>query len=55
MIRQYELVDMVRAYDPNVDESLLDRAYVFSMKLTGRRRGTPVTPIFRTPWKLPAF
>lgn len=35
MIRQYELVDMVRAYDPNVDEGLLNRAYVFSMKAHG--------------------
>ena len=26
MIRQYELVDMVRAYDPNLDEALLNRA-----------------------------
>ncbi|HIF09875.1 MAG TPA: bifunctional (p)ppGpp synthetase/guanosine-3',5'-bis(diphosphate) 3'-pyrophosphohydrolase [Sneathiellales bacterium] len=35
MIRQYELVEQVRAYDPNADESLLIRAYVFSMKAHG--------------------
>jgi len=27
-LRQYELVDLVRAYDPSVDEALLNKAYV---------------------------
>jgi guanosine-3',5'-bis(diphosphate) 3'-pyrophosphohydrolase len=29
MIRQYELVERVKAYDPNADEDALNRAYVF--------------------------
>ena len=44
LIRQHELVDKVRAYDPEVDEHLLNRAYVFSMKAHGgqtRKSGDP--------------
>jgi GTP pyrophosphokinase len=35
MIRQYELVDRVKAYDPNADEEALNRAYVYSLKMHG--------------------
>jgi guanosine-3',5'-bis(diphosphate) 3'-pyrophosphohydrolase len=35
MIRQYELVEAVKAYDPQADEDLLNRAYVFAMKAHG--------------------
>jgi len=35
MIRQYELVEAVKAYDPHADEDLLNRAYVFAMKAHG--------------------
>ncbi len=35
MIRQDELVEAVRAYDPHADEDLLNRAYVFAMKAHG--------------------
>ena len=31
MLRQYELVERVKSYDPDADEDLLNRAYVFSM------------------------
>ncbi|MFZ5618188.1 MAG: RelA/SpoT family protein [Pseudomonadota bacterium] len=44
LIRQHELVDRVRAYDPHVDEHLLNRAYVYSMKAHGgqtRKSGDP--------------
>lgn len=49
MIRQYELVEMVRAYDPNVDESLLNRAYVFSMKAHGSQTRHSGDPYFSHP------
>lgn len=49
MIRQYELVDMVRAYDPNVDEGLLNRAYVFSMKVHGSQTRHSGDPYFSHP------
>ena len=35
MIRQYELVEAVKEYDPLADEDLLNRAYVFAMKAHG--------------------
>ena len=43
-LRQYELVDIVRAYDPSVDERLLNKAYIFSVKAHGtqmRHSGDP--------------
>jgi len=44
LIRQYELVERVRAYDPDVNEALLNQAYVFAMKAHGsqlRHSGDP--------------
>ncbi|MEW5703118.1 MAG: bifunctional (p)ppGpp synthetase/guanosine-3',5'-bis(diphosphate) 3'-pyrophosphohydrolase [Pseudomonadota bacterium] len=38
MIRQFELVEAIRAYDPSVDEEMLNRAYVFSMKAHGAQK-----------------
>ena len=35
MIRQYELVEAVKSYDPTADEDLLNRAYIFAMKAHG--------------------
>lgn len=32
-MRQYELVECVKSYDPNADEEALNRAYVFAMKM----------------------
>ncbi|MEN3973546.1 bifunctional (p)ppGpp synthetase/guanosine-3',5'-bis(diphosphate) 3'-pyrophosphohydrolase [Emcibacter sp. SYSU 3D8] len=49
MIRQYELVERVRAYDPNVDEKLLDRAYVFSMRAHGAQKRASGDPYFLHP------
>ncbi|MEL6961315.1 MAG: bifunctional (p)ppGpp synthetase/guanosine-3',5'-bis(diphosphate) 3'-pyrophosphohydrolase, partial [Pseudomonadota bacterium] len=35
IMRQFELVELVRGYDGNADEDLLNRAYVFAMKAHG--------------------
>jgi len=35
MIRQFELVEKVKAYDPTVDEEVLNRGYVYAMKAHG--------------------
>ncbi len=32
VIRQFELVERVRDYNPNTDEALLNRAYVFGAR-----------------------
>ena len=49
MIRQYELVERVRAYDPEVDEDALNRAYVFSMKAHGAQKRASGDPYFSHP------
>jgi guanosine-3',5'-bis(diphosphate) 3'-pyrophosphohydrolase len=49
MIRQYELVERVRAYDPAVDEDALNRAYVFSMKVHGSQKRASGDPYFSHP------
>ncbi|WP_150004597.1 RelA/SpoT family protein [Iodidimonas muriae] len=49
MIRQYELVERVRSYDPKVDESLLNRAYVYSMKAHGTQLRASGDPYFSHP------
>ena len=38
MMRQYELVERIKSYDPAVDEKLLNRAYVYAMKAHGQQR-----------------
>src|ERR1700744_1464403 len=38
MIRQYELIDRIKAYDPNVDEDLVNRAYIYAMKMHGAQK-----------------
>ena len=37
MIRQYELVERVVKYDPDANEDLLNRAYVYAMKAHGNQ------------------
>ena len=38
MIRQYELIDRIKAYDPDVDEELVNRAYIYAMKMHGAQK-----------------
>jgi guanosine-3',5'-bis(diphosphate) 3'-pyrophosphohydrolase len=49
MMRQYELVERVRGYDPSVDEDALNRAYVFSMKVHGSQTRASGDPYFSHP------
>ncbi|MEO3433061.1 bifunctional (p)ppGpp synthetase/guanosine-3',5'-bis(diphosphate) 3'-pyrophosphohydrolase [Inquilinus sp. CAU 1745] len=49
MIRQYELVEKVKSYDPDADEDLINRAYVFSMKVHGAQRRASGDPYFLHP------
>ena len=32
MLRQYELVERVQSYDPDADEAMLNRAYVYTVQ-----------------------
>ena len=49
MIRQYELVERVKAYDPSADEDALNRAYVFAMKAHGSQKRASGDPYFIHP------
>jgi len=49
VLRQYELVEKVKAYDPDADEALLNRAYVFSMKAHGSQMRASGDPYFSHP------
>ncbi|PTS87639.1 bifunctional (p)ppGpp synthetase/guanosine-3',5'-bis(diphosphate) 3'-pyrophosphohydrolase [Sphingomonas sp. HMWF008] len=49
MLRQYELVDRVLDYDPNANEALLNRAYVFSMQAHGSQKRANGDPYFSHP------
>ncbi len=37
-MRQYELVERVKSYDPNADEVALNRAYTFALKVHGSQK-----------------
>src|SRR5678815_3591617 len=49
VLRQYELVEKVRSYDPDADEGLINRAYVFSMKAHGAQKRASGDPYFSHP------
>ena len=49
MLRQYELVDRVLDYDPDADEAMLNRAYVFSMQAHGSQKRANGDPYFSHP------
>src|SRR4028118_2157171 len=38
MMRQYELVERVKRYNPSADEALLNRAYVYAMMAHGNQK-----------------
>jgi len=49
VIRQYQLVELVKTYDPGADEDLLNRAYVYSMKAHGSQSRASGDPYFSHP------
>ena len=49
MMRQFELVERIKAYDPSADEEALNRAYVFAMKLHGTQTRESGDPYFSHP------
>ena len=55
MMRQYELVERVAAYNPNVDEALLNRAYVYSMTKHGGQKRASGDPYFSHPLEVAAI
>jgi RelA/SpoT family (p)ppGpp synthetase len=55
MMRQVDLVDRVRAYNPNTNEALLNRAYVYAMKAHGDQRRASGDPYFSHPIEVAAI
>ncbi|MFG1398459.1 RelA/SpoT family protein [Roseixanthobacter pseudopolyaromaticivorans] len=55
MMRQYELVERVRRYNPNTDEALLDRAYVYAMRAHGTQLRASGDPYFSHPLEVAAI
>src|SRR5664279_4502192 len=55
MMRQYDLVDRVRSYNPDTDEDLLNRAYVYAMKAHGAQTRASGDPYFSHPLEVAAI
>ena len=55
MMRQYELVERVQAYNPHTDEALLNRAYVYAMQKHGMQKRASGDPYFAHPLEVAAI
>ncbi|MBL0947145.1 bifunctional (p)ppGpp synthetase/guanosine-3',5'-bis(diphosphate) 3'-pyrophosphohydrolase [Brevundimonas sp.] len=49
VLRQFELVETVKAYDPSADEALINKAYVYAMKMHGSQLRASGDPYFAHP------
>jgi guanosine-3',5'-bis(diphosphate) 3'-pyrophosphohydrolase len=55
MMRQFELVDRVKQYNPGANEDLLDRAYVYAMRAHGEQKRASGDPYFSHPLQVAAI
>jgi GTP diphosphokinase / guanosine-3',5'-bis(diphosphate) 3'-diphosphatase len=55
MMRQYDLIERVRRYNPATNEALLNRAYVYAMKAHGEQRRASGDPYFSHPIEVAAI
>jgi GTP pyrophosphokinase len=55
MMRQYELVERVMKYDPQANEDLLNRAYVYAMKAHGNQKRASGEAFFNHPLEVAAI
>src|SRR5829696_3140837 len=55
MMRQYDLIERVRRYNPHTDEALLNRAYVYAMKAHGEQTRASGDPYFSHPLEVAAI
>jgi len=55
MMRQYELVERVKRYNPRADEALLNRAYVYAMLAHGTQKRASGDPYFSHPLEVAAI
>src|SRR5437660_9905470 len=49
MMRQYDLIERVKRYNPQTSEALLNRAYVYAMKAHGEQKRASGDPYFSHP------
>ncbi|MBD24768.1 MAG: bifunctional (p)ppGpp synthetase/guanosine-3',5'-bis(diphosphate) 3'-pyrophosphohydrolase [Candidatus Marinimicrobia bacterium] len=49
MLRQFELLERIKAYDPKADEDFVNRAYVYAMKMHGSQKRESGDPYFSHP------
>lgn len=55
MMRQYELVERVKRYNPATNEALLNRAYVYAMRAHGTQKRASGDPFFAHPLEVAAI
>lgn len=55
LMRQHELVERVKSYDPSADEALLNRAYVYAMRAHGKQFRASGDPYFSHPLEVAAI
>src|ERR1700681_1277513 len=55
MMRQHEQVDRVRRYNPQTNEELLNRAFVYAMKAHGTQTRASGDPYFSHPLEVAAI
>src|SRR5438034_8238035 len=55
MMRQYDLIERVKRYNPNASEALLNRAYVYAMKAHGEQKRASGDPYFSHPLEVAAI
>src|ERR1051326_2776043 len=55
IMRQYDLVEKVRSYNPDTNEDLLNRAYVYAMKAHGAQTRASGDPYFSHPLEVAAI
>src|SRR6201999_1179133 len=55
MMRQYDLIERVKRYNPNTNEALLNRAYVYAMKAHGEQQRDSGDPFFSHPLEVAAI
>ena len=48
-LRQFELIERVKSYDPTADEALLNRAYVYAVRMHGAQLRASGDPYFAHP------
>jgi GTP diphosphokinase / guanosine-3',5'-bis(diphosphate) 3'-diphosphatase len=55
LMRQYELIERVKQYNPKANEELLNRAYVYAMKAHGEQKRDSGDPYFSHPLQVAAI